>query len=431
MRYPFCSVPAVFLCLVWSITAASAQSAADDDIHVSASTEFFALHKYPRQKQHKAIATGPQGFWATYYGGDTAARAARGALDQCNRILRTSKFKSQRSKKCILFDVDGKRTGKAIPVGIPFGTVAAGNDLPWQFGKEWNATASTRRGTMLLLHGCNGADFSNGWQMAWVNYYRAQGFRVIMPNSFADVRDPDSCPPLSENGVDKQTRNLKLRVAQTLRTLSGIRKKYPGEPLYLHGHSEGGAVAQALGEKVDGIIVTGATCGFGYSDFYHVGKGVPVLVIAGTKDPWFTQAKDAKGLAQFCRNIIGDGPMTLVSVAGMDHYAAIWWPPVEAAISKFLKVPSIRIGRPSVGDVTYPKLPSSDMPRYEKASQHKAIAANKSGAWSWNTEASSKLDAEENALFGCDNAAGADVFLDTSHIHNCMLVNVDGERLVK
>lgn len=284
---------------------------------------------------------------------------------------------------------------------------------------------------MLLLHGCDGPDISGGSQMAWVNYYRAQGFRVILPNSFAEVRETDSCPPLGENDVEKQTRNLKLRVAQTLRTLSGIKKEYPGEPVYLHGQSEGGAVAQALGEKVDGIVVTGATCGFGYSDFYYVGKNVPVLVIAGTKDPWFAQAKDAKGLAQFCRNIIGDGPMTLVSVAGMDHYAAIWWPPVEAAISKFLKIPSIRMGRSPADDVAYPKIPSSDMLQYEKAHQHKAIAASKSGTWSWDSGASNNLDAEEKALFDCDQAAGAVPFLDTSYVHNCVLVEVDGEKLVK
>jgi hypothetical protein len=267
--------------------------------------------------------------------------------------------------------------------------------------------------------------------MAWVNYYRAQGFRVIMPNSFAEVRESDSCPPLGEDAVDKQTRNLKLRVAQTLRTIAGIKKKYPGENLYLHGHSEGGAVAQALGVAVDGIIVTGATCGFGYSDFYHVGKGVPVLVIVGTRDSWFTQAKTAKGLTQFCRQVSGNGPMTLVSISGMDHYAAIWWPAVEAAIGRFLKSPSIKIARPSSVGITYPKLPSMDEERYRAARHHKAIAANRAGLFYWVTAAGSQSDAEAEALFGCDNIIGADAFLSSEHSHGCALVDVNGKRLVK
>jgi hypothetical protein len=89
-----------------------------------------------------------------------------------------------------------------------------------------------------------------------------------------------------------------------------------------------------------------------------------------------------------------------------------------ALISKFLKVPSTRIGRPLVDDVAYPKIPSTDVQQYAKARQHKAIAAN-------------KLDAEERALFGCGDAALRNTFLSETHLHHCILVDVDGKRLVK
>jgi hypothetical protein len=129
---------------------------ADDGIHIGASAEFFALYKYPNFKSHKAIAVGPAGYWANSYSWPSASAAAKEALSTCKTGLRRAKIQGLRDKNCVLFDIDGKRTGKATPVGIPFGTVAEGEDLPWQFGNMWNATATTKRGTMLLLHGCDG-----------------------------------------------------------------------------------------------------------------------------------------------------------------------------------------------------------------------------------------------------------------------------------
>jgi hypothetical protein len=266
-----------------------------------------------------------------------------------------------------------------------------------------------------------------------VNYYRAAGFRVIMPNSFADVRDPATCGVQKELvGFERQTRNLKLRVAQTLRTVAGIRRKYPGEALYLHGHSEGGWVAQALGEKLDGIILTGTVCGFGDSLAYAAAKGVPILHIAGTKDHAFTEATSAKAFERYCQRVTGVGKVTRVAVAGMDHYAAIWWPEVQNAIDKFLKIPPVRIRRPAGAGVAYPNIPSRDAQAYQQGRQHKAIAAHKDGNnWAWIVASGSRLDAEETALFDCDLSAGEDVYLDSSHMHGCALVDVNGKRLIK
>ncbi|WP_162918588.1 alpha/beta hydrolase [Taklimakanibacter deserti] len=404
-----------------------AQTAKSAEFHVPDVAEFYAIHKYPHDKAHKAIAVGPGGHWANSYGGSTAAAASKSALNACNRILRSSKFKKLRSQKCVLFDLDGKRTGNAAPIGIPFGTPAQGKDYPWQFGKYWDPSGVTSRGTMLLLHGCNGYNF-HGWQMAWVNYYRAAGFRVIIPNSFAEVRDPARCGGPGEDGMDQQTRIMKLRVAQTLRTIAGIKKKYAGEPLYLHGHSEGGFVAQALGEKVDGIIVTGSRCGF--AGFYWVAKGVPVLVIAGTKDRSFPDVTSAKALARSCRNVSGAGKMAWVSVAGMDHYAAIWWPEVEAAISKFLRIPSLKVSRTSE-HVFFPNLTARQIEEYRATSKHKAIAVSKDGPWRWDIGRENQLDAEEAALFDCDVAMGVDAYQAPSNKHGCVLVDVNGKRFVK
>src|SRR5215216_3476114 len=148
------------LCLVLTIASSSAQSGKDDEFHISAAAEFYVLHKYSHLKSHKAIAVSPTDGWDAYYSMRSASAAAKSALDTCNRRLRSHKLKSIRDKKCVLFDIDGKRTGRASPIGIPFGTTAVGEDRPWLYGKEWKATTVTRRGTMLLLHGCSGYSFN-------------------------------------------------------------------------------------------------------------------------------------------------------------------------------------------------------------------------------------------------------------------------------
>jgi hypothetical protein len=114
----------------------------------------------------------------------------------------------------------------------------------------------------------------------------------------------------------------------------------------------------------------------------------------------------------------------------MDHFPATWWPAVETAVSQFLKVPSIKIGRPSAKGVTYPKFHQSyELERYRAGGRHKAVAANQSGKYYWTTGANSQLVAEEEALFGCDGEALADPYLN--RVHSCALVEVNGKRLTE
>ena len=62
---------------------------------------------------------------------------------------------------------------------------------------------------------------------------------------------------------------------------------------------------------------------------------------------------------------------------------------------------------------------------------NRAIAANGKGNWALITGAHSQLDAEEMALFGCDEKAGVDPYLTPRHMHSCALVDVNGKRLVQ
>ena len=412
-------------------TASFAQSPSDEDIHISAIAEFYAIHNYSKGKKHRALAVGPGGYWSNIDGLPSAAAARKAALNGCNQVLRTAPYKSLAKRRCVLFDLDGERTGKGSPVGIPFGTAASGPDLPYDYGGKWEATSMPRRGTLLLLHGCNKLQDVGGWLRSWINFYRASGFRVVLPNSFAEPRDPEMCGDPGEFGIDAQSRNVKLRIAQTLRTLATIRQKYPGEPIYVHGQSEGGYVAQALGEKLDGIIVTGAPCGFGAARTYRAGEGTPILFIAGTKDSSIWNARSAKQLASYCRKVDGDGKMTTVSVTGLGHYAALWWPGVRDAVSKFLKTKPITVQRNEAKDVKFPSILPADLKQYQDFKRPKVIAAAKTGVWSWYPEGETMLDSEEMALFACDEAAGGDAFLDTTNTHICVIVDRNGKRLVK
>lgn len=76
-------------------------------------------------------------------------------------------------------------------------------------------------------------------------------------------------------------------------------------------------------------------------------------------------------------------------------------------------------------------MPPATLKQYQDYAQPKAIAAAKTGAWSWFIGDETILDSEEMALFDCDQMVGADAFLDTPHTHACVIVDRNGERLAK
>lgn len=142
-------------------------------------------------------------------------------------------------------------------------------------------------------------------------------------------------------------------------------------------------------------------------------------------------ALSPKLLSSYCKTVRGAGKLTTASVPGMGHYAAIWWPDVRDSLSKFLGIEPIIVARMKADGVPYPKVSPEVIAQYRKAANPKAIAANGKGALGWYSTAESKLDAEEMALFDCDRAAEADAFLDKTHQHACVLVDVNGKRLLK
>lgn len=405
-----------------------AQSSPDISIHIPMEAEFYYLRTYQSLEGHKALAVGPGGNWAWSKGAPSSKSAEDAAMSECNKSLKASARQIATGRHCVLFDVDGTVTGQAPPIGIPFGTVLTGPDDTLGPGRIWKTSSDHRRGIMLMLHACNRVGMSEWW-LAWINFYRSAGFWVFLPDSFAETRDEEACGDLGETEIDKQTRILKLRIAQTRRTLKILRENFPGEPIYVHGLSEGGVVAQALGEKVAGIIATGSTCGVGNSGAYWTAPDVPILVIAGTKDPFVPGSDDASEFISRCNETQGAGKLTAVSIRGMGNVAAIWWPEVNEAIATLLRTSSVKISRRSA--VGIPHIPVDRIPGYREAKHNKALAADEEGNWHWVQAAETPFDAEEAALFGCDASFGKDSFSSQPRVYSCALIDVNGTRLVK
>jgi hypothetical protein len=247
---------------------------------------------------------------------------------------------------------------------------------------------------------------------------------VISPNSFAESRDPSSCttpgqwPTIEES--NRQSRNLRLRIAQTRLTIELVRRIFPKQPIYIHGHSEGGLVAQLLNEKVGGIIVTGATCGLWDSRIARTPRKVPTLFIAGTNDPFVIEGKTAKSLSRHCKGVTGAGPMTVVSVEGMGHYAAVWWPKVAQAVGKFLKIKPATIADSTDTPKPLPAIPAD----YFTKPDRKAFAAGSYSSYAYAWDYETDHAAEQAALFGCDERLRWNPFKEPGRQHRCVVIKI-------
>lgn len=419
----------VLVAILLSSLPSAGTAATDNALHIDAIAEYFSLHSYQTLQTNKAIAIGPGGAWAHAEGESSAKQAEQKALARCQAQIRGSRFASHRKQKCVLFDSNGKRTGLANPVGIPFGTVPEGPDLPYLKGDFWPAENDQRRGIVLFLHGCGDIKETKGLSrlQAWFSYYRAAGYSVALPDSFAETRDSPSCGPPGENGINRQTRNLKLRVAQTRRTLAGLRKNYPGQKIYVHGHSEGSFVAQALDEEVAGVIITGGACGFfGPPSTVGLAETTRFLAIAGSKDEFNKLAKDASQYQRECRKVFGGPYLETLFLPGAGHTPGIWNPEITKSVSKLLDVePVIMKRRKAEANA---EVPADVKTPYRQWKRHKAVALDSQGSLGAVGELESQFDAEESALVKCNLSAGINPYLAADDTYRCFLVDVNGKK---
>ena len=199
-----------------------------------------------------------------------------------------------------------------------------------------------KAGVVLHLHGCDGLFIHKGWQREWVRFLTGKGYLVIAPDSFADRRPRIRCPSKYKNdvridGTSDKIKIYAIRKKQTEYSLKRIRETYPNARIYIWGHSEGGALAHRIDEKVSGIIATGYECGRGSALSTKIRKDVPLLVILGTNDPYY---REWNGLGYYgsleeqCTHFIKSPLWRYEIIDGMGHAASLRY--VKSTLNGFL-----------------------------------------------------------------------------------------------
>ncbi|MCH7936361.1 MAG: hypothetical protein IH994_04620 [Proteobacteria bacterium] len=196
------------------------------------------------------------------------------------------------------------------------------------------------RGIVLHVHGCSGLYIDNGgWQTDWLNFLTNNGFVVVAPDSFADIRPPKDCPEGLYRPHDRKSLIYALRIRQAEYAVRQIREKFPGHKVIVWGHSEGGVSAPMLNANIDGVISTGAPC----PDEWLEGIAeTPLLMIQGTADPYLQGYKKHPlygSLEGRCKLLLTQPKWEWLTVDGMGHAAELWQKNVKLRISKFLGIP--------------------------------------------------------------------------------------------
>ncbi|MFT3986559.1 alpha/beta hydrolase [Aestuariivirga sp.] len=380
--------------------------------------EFFYRHGYPKVIMHKAMAVGPNYYWQTNWGLKTPEEAAETALKNCNDGLK--KAYPDITEGCTLLDVDGVPKMPLETIGISLDAIAAGPDLPLDKGFAWMPEGKAR-GSVILIASCNRVQSPDAPSVAWADFYNALGYRVYLPDNFAEPRPPELCGAVG-NRVEDQTTIIKQQMAQTRRTIMSLQARFPGEPIILHGMSQGGWVAQAVGMPVEAVISTATACGFGTTITHDVPDGVPFLTIAGSKDPLVPAAQSADGFSNACKGVIGPTPSLGLSVAGKTGIVGPWWAGAGDAVTALLKrEPMPLLENFNLSDQQFDTL-SNDYKQYMQVAGPKAWAQNGS-THSYVWQQSDLEEARNYALFYCASNMARNPYTEPLRMHPCRIVD--------
>lgn len=191
------------------------------------------------------------------------------------------------------------------------------------------------KGVVLHLHGCAGLNLCSDRMRGFAGHLILSGLLLVAPDSFADDRPPKSCgPPWYE-----KSRIYGVRAGQARHAVERIRIDYPGKPIVVWGHSEGGGVANLIDEQVAGIVTTGYHCGFRSCARTAILEDVPLLAIIGTEDPYIHDpVKGSKygSIQSLCDHVFRVPTRRYVMVDGMGHWPDMRYTMVGEAVNAFL-----------------------------------------------------------------------------------------------
>jgi hypothetical protein len=286
------------------------------------------------------------------------------------------------------------------------------------------------KGIVLALHGSeNNYSVSSApysFQKSWFDYFNSIGFQVIFPSTYDDV-----IPAYEYGGWNdpstyaKGTFMNKLRLAQTKRTISVLKTRYPGLPIYLWSHSAGGNIAQAIDSDITGAIIVGTQCGIGSPSLNLIPKNVPVMYVYGENDPKIFKGSNKVTLARlkaFCGKAYGGKFRQFVIAPAADHLTPLWRQNVLDAVAKFfnqnpfsLTNPKSRFDMSDAAKKAYEKT-------YQTAPLKKAFAVGESG-YGFSASLSDQSEANIEALLKC-NRAVTGLSYPKSGKHECSLYAV-------
>jgi hypothetical protein len=399
--------------------------AADQEAFLAFDAEYHYRTEYSRMKGHKAFAIGPQGGYGYSWGARSSKEAANLAIKYCSIWVAQQK-KHRIAGKCRVYAIDGKLQAKDPRIGLPWHEPATGEDIPLSKGAKSFHIGSTPRGIVLHLHGCNGMGW-NRYAEIWGSYFNALGYDFFAPDSFAEPRPAEVCGSAWRTRARDQTIILKLRVAQALRNIAELKKKYPGIPIYVWGHSEGGSIVKYLNVEVAGIISSGDECDASGLRI-AAPASVPVLYLLGENDPSVEGIKlplTDKGV-QKCRNYVRNKKTKIVIIKNSKHDIWPWRPEVAKAMSEFIGAEPFTLAQSRPAEkLTLSGMQISAKALYRRHRGHKAFAANANGTFSWVSEWEFAEDVQQFTLYDCAHYEHINVFKLSTHV--CSVIDVDGK----
>lgn len=404
--------------------------AAEDSVFAGIAAEYYYRVEYKGKKGHKAFAIGPFGSYGYSWDYGTPREAANSALKWCRDGAAWWQKKYGVSGKCRLLAQGNTLLIKNPWIGPDWQKPSTGEDFPLLKGRKNTYRGSTLNGVVLHVHGCNGM----GWDKfaeVWGSYFNALGYDFFVPDSFAETRPAEVCgQPPPARARDKEV-IMKLRVAQTLRNIAELKRKYPGKPIYIWGHSEGSAVVKYLEADVAGIIASGDECDVAGLRI-AAPASIPVLFLFGDNDPYiegFSLPLTDKKM-QKCRNFVRNKKTKIVIVKNSKHEYWPWRPEIAKAVSQFIGAKSS--GLPELllaSNITLNDSQKAVKAAYAKGVGHKAFAAMARGASAWSGKWDFAEDAAQYALYDCARADNVRLF--SLPTHYCAVLDVDGKDMTK
>jgi pimeloyl-ACP methyl ester carboxylesterase len=382
---------------------------------------------YETGRGAKAMAIAENGAYGYATGKASDADAEATALSYCNEGSKFLSLRADNTPACRIVAAGATWKAPDLRLDSEWQKPAKGKDRPMQKGRKVLVSSGKSKGIILLVHGCDGLG-AKIFTDVWGAYFNALGYDLYAPDSFAEKRQKPACGSVNDFPATQVSDIWRLRVAQTHRTINGLRKANPEKPIYMWGHSEGGLIVQMIKTDIAGVIVSGEECGVVGAPV-SLAPHVPLLYLWGEYDQYVNGVgyRITKDSTAKCASDNATHKPVFAILEGRSHIPWPWNRTAEKAIASFLGGQSLAVSG-AAATKKQKSLWKQIRPdkRYRKSQPHRAAAINKSGTsymvWGLDNEE----DARELALFGCAKNTTKKTNIFRAGTHLCAVVDVNG-----